>query len=103
MSATISLQTGTNVPRCASSLNSSKVVIFMRSVVASMEHLFAYRFSHHTWNGALSRPPFELTLRLRDEHRQSVERLAPGRTRITHQRRLAFAVGQVIQDRKSVV
>jgi len=51
---------------------------------------------HHARLRLLARPPFELPLGLRDEHRQTIDRQAACRPRIAHQRRLAVAIREVV-------
>src|ERR1051325_6904963 len=51
---------------------------------------------HHAWLWLVPRPPLELPLRLRDEHRQTVERHASGRARLAQQRTLLVTITEVV-------
>ena len=50
-------------------------------------------------SGRLARPPLELSLGLRNEHRQPVDRQRPGRPCIAEQGRRSRPIGQVIDER----
>src|SRR5436190_322363 len=64
-SATISLHTGTNVPRRANSLNSSNDVIFIGT---ELRKTFHGGRSHDGGRRSNAGPPAKLFHRLRDEH-----------------------------------
>src|SRR5207245_3691966 len=92
-SATISLQTGTNVPRRASSLNSSNEVIF---IACELRQPLQRGLSHHTGRGPGAGPPLELLARLRDEHLQAADRLASRGRRLAQQTRGRRVVDEVV-------
>src|SRR4029078_13089658 len=72
-SATISLHTGTNVPRRASSLNSSNDVIL---IACELRQFFRRRVAHPTLRRLGIAPPLKLLFCLRDQHLEPAERLA---------------------------
>src|SRR5262249_62107717 len=92
-SATISLHTGTNVPRRASSVNSSNDVIFMPHKLRQPPQ---GGLAHHTSRCPRARPPLKLLVRLRDEHVESAEGLAAHLRRLSQQARHRRVVDEVV-------
>src|SRR5205823_2176675 len=86
-SATISLHTGTNVPRCANSLNSSNDVIF---IGAELRKTFPGSRAHHRGRSGSVGPPAKLLHRLGDKHVEAANRSAArGRGHCDRSRRSA--------------
>ena len=100
----ISLQTGTNVPRFASSLNSSNVVSFMTVTEpapawrANARDARPRRLRMTPAAARAAGPELELRCRLRHEHVESAERLAPGAAGLAQQARFLRVVDQVVDE-----
>ncbi len=99
----ISRQTGTKVPRWASSTNSSNVVCFMSDACRSGRGRPLQKFERAALDGGgrrvLSGPPLELAARLRDEHLEAADRVGAGRARLAQEPRFQRVVDQVVHQR----
>src|SRR6185503_6668055 len=92
-SATISLHTGTNVPRRASSLNSSNEVIF---IARELRQPRQRGLPHDAGLRLRTGPPLKLGARLRDQHVEAADGLAAERRRVAQQARRLRVVDQVV-------
>src|SRR6185436_3528259 len=92
-SATISLHTGTKVPRRASSLNSSNEVIF---IARKLRQPLERGLSHHTGPGRRAGPPLKLLARLRDEHVEAADGLTAHGRRLPQEARGRRVVDQIV-------
>src|SRR3954452_1144624 len=92
-SATISLHTGTNVPRRASSLNSSNDVIFIAS---KLRQPLERGVSHHAALRLHPDPPLKLFRGLSDQHVEATDGLAASGRRFAQQTGHRRVVDQVV-------
>src|SRR5439155_8588898 len=94
-SATISLQTGTNVPRRANSLNSSNDVIF---IGAELRKTFLGSRVHDGGRRSNTGPPAKLLRCLGDEHLEAADRLTAGGGGLPQKARDLRIVNKVVDD-----
>src|SRR5690606_5028542 len=93
-SAMISRTTGTNVPRIASSANSSNVVCFMTRELHSSRSIRLDR-------RRTTEPALELTARLRDEHGHTADDLGARRASVLEQPRAHRVVHEVVDPART--